>query len=381
MTVAIGRKAPFLGGMDIRIVFSALVMALASLSAHAQTEQTFEYNGVERTYYLDLPADLATGAPLVFVLHGYTSSAWVIRNYSDWSTISANEGVAVCYPQGTLDNTGTSHWNANMGISATDDHGFLVALAQHLQETYSLSPDCTYSCGMSNGGFMSYSLACNHPDVFRAVGSVTGAMSQYDFNNCNPDEVVPVIHLHGTADLVVSYDNGVGAGTWGNAGVPEIMDLWTGLMGTTEVYETDLPNLELVDLSSVEFFRHYGAPDGQEFHHYRVSGGGHDWFGVWGNQDIQSTELLWDFFQSHCAGEFTSVEEEPQPEVELVQWTGDGLRVMEPCSVRAYDVQGRLVGEWNNVQTGTVIPRSAFRGAQLLQAVDPSGRPQTIRVQ
>ena len=367
--------------MKFRIVFSALVIALASLAANAQTEQTFEYGGVERTYYLDLPADLATGAPLVFVLHGYTSSAWVIRNYSDWSTISANEGVAVCYPQGTLDNTGTSHWNANMGISATDDHGFLVALAQHLQETYSLSPDCTYSCGMSNGGFMSYSLACNHPDVFRAVGSVTGAMSQYDFNNCNPDEVVPVIHLHGTADLVVSYDNGVGAGTWGNAGVPEIMDLWTGLMGTTEVYETDLPNLELVDLSSVEFFRHYGAPDGQEFHHYRVSGGGHDWFGVWGNQDIQSTELLWDFFQSHCAGEFTSVEEEPQPEVELVQWTGDGLRVMEPCSVRVYDVQGRLVGEWNNVQTGTVIPRSAFRGAQLLQAVDPSGRPQTIRVQ
>ena len=67
------------------------------------------------------------------------------------------------------------------------------------------------------------------------------------------------------------------------------------MMGTTEVYETDLPNLELVDLSSVEFFRYYGAPEGQEFHHYRVSGGGHDWFGAWGNQDIESTDLLWDF--------------------------------------------------------------------------------------
>ena len=114
-------------------------------------------------------------------------------------------------------------------------------------------------------------------------------MSEYDFNNCNPDEVVPVIHLHGTADLIVGYTSGVDFGPWGNEGVLNIIDLWTGMMGTTEQDETDLPNLELFDLSSVEFFRFYGAPGGQEFHHYRVSGGGHDWFGAWGNQDIEST--------------------------------------------------------------------------------------------
>jgi len=26
----------------------------------------------------------------------------------------------------------------------------------------------------------------------------------------------------------------------------------------------------------------------------------HDWFGAWGNQDIDSTELLWDFFSNVC---------------------------------------------------------------------------------
>ena len=367
--------------MITRLAISCCLVLGIGLSANAQVQQTFEYGGVERTYYLDLPADLATGAPLVFVLHGYGGSAWGIRNYSGWSTIAVNEGVAVCYPQGTLDASGTSHWNANMGISATDDHGFLVALAQHLQETYSLSPDCTYSCGMSNGGYMSYSLACHHPDVFRAVGSVTGAMSQYDFNNCNPDEVVPVIHLHGTADLVVSYNNGVGAGTWGNAGVPDIIDLWTGMMETTEVDETDLPNLEVVDLSSVELFRYYGAPEGQEFHHYRVSGGGHDWFGVWGNQDIESTELLWDFFQSHCAGEFTSVEESPLPEAELVEWTGDGLRVLDRCHIRVYDLQGRLVWNWPNATAGLLLPRAQLIGSPLIQAIAPNGAVQVVRVQ
>ena len=367
--------------MIIRLAITCCLFLGMGLSAtQAQVEQTFEYGGVERTYYLDLPADLATGAPLVFVLHGYGGNAWTMRNYTGWTSIATNEGVAVCYPQGTNDGVGSPHWNANLGISATNDHGFLVALAQHLQATYNLSPDCTYSCGMSNGGYMSYSLACNNPDVFRAVGSVTGAMSEYDFDNCNPDEVVPIIHLHGTADFVVSYTSGAG-GMWGDEGVPQIIDLWTDMMGTTEEYETDLPNLEPIDLSSVEFFRYYGAPDGQEFHHYRVSGGGHDWFGVWGNQDIQSTELLWDFFQSHCAGEFTTVEESPQPEAELVEWTGDGLRVLEACTVRVYDIQGRLVWNWPNATAGLVLPRAQLIGSPLIQAIAPDGAVQVVRVQ
>ena len=32
---------------------------------------------------------------------------------------------------------------------------------------------------------------------FKAVGSVTGAMSAEDFG-CIPDQVVPIVHLHGT---------------------------------------------------------------------------------------------------------------------------------------------------------------------------------------
>jgi len=358
----------------------SLFFALISFSpAQAQVEQTFEFNGVERTYYLDLPAELATGAPLVFMLHGYGGTAWSTRNYTGWTTIAANEGVAVCYPQGTNDGVGSPHWNANLGISATNDHGFLVALAQHLQSTYSLSPECTYSCGMSNGGYMSYSLACNNPETFRAVGSVTGSMGEYDFDNCNPDEIVPVIHLHGTADNVVSYTSGAG-GVWGDEGVLEIIDLWTDMMGTTEEYETDLPNLEPIDLSSVEFFRFYGAPGGQEFHHYRVSGGGHNWFGVWGNQDIQSTELLWDFFQSHCAGEFTNVNEALATEPVLAYWNGDHVGLLANSSVTAWDAQGRKVWYIENAAKGSRINRSELQGVMMLQVMGNQGNSSVLRI-
>ena len=362
-----------------------LLTASLLIGNSASAQMTFEYGGQTREYYLDSPAEFDSGAALVFVLHGYGGTAWSMRNYSGWGAVAESEGIVVCYPQGSLDNEGSPHWNANFGISTTNDHGFLKALAQHLQATYFLSPECTYACGMSNGGYMSYSLACNNPETFRAVGSVTGSMGEYDFDNCNPDEIVPIIHLHGTSDYVVSYNSGVG-GAWGDEGVEEIVDLWTGMMGTTQVTETELPNLEAEDESSVDFFRHYGAPGGQEFHHYRVNGGGHNWFGVWGNQDIQSTELLWDFFASHCSGELTDVEEtmagDPMDEKNmLAYWDGEAVSLLEDGSVRAWDAQGRLVWQSINLATGVRIPRNQLEGTILVQVISSDGRQTVLRIQ
>ena len=226
----------------------------------------------------------------------------LFRGYSGWSDIAESGQAVICYPQGTSDDFGINHWNANLGISDTDDIGFLSALVEHLQQIYGLSTECTFTCGMSNGGFMSYTLACERPDLFRAIGSVTGNMSAYDQLNCDPSIVLPVIHLHGTLDPTVSYNQGVILdGPWsGGWGVEEVMDFWTGLMGTSQTTEEAVPNTVLLDLTTVDFIRHFGASGGQEFHHYRVNGGLHDWFGAWGNQDIDSTELLWDFFSNVC---------------------------------------------------------------------------------
>ena len=318
----------------MRIVLLLLVLAL---NAAAQAQLEFEYGGVTRTYFMDAPDPIPTGAPLVVVLHGYTSSAMLIRAYSNWDDLALSEGFVAVFPQGTQDDLGINHWNTNLG-SNTDDHGFLVALVQHLQQEYDLSTSCTYACGMSNGGFMSYSLACEHPEVFSAIGSVTGAMSSADFG-CTPSTVVPIIHLHGTADLTVPYDGGVG-GPWGLSSIPDIVEHWTGLMGTTTFEETPLPNQETIDLTSADFLRYAGAPGGQEFHHYRINGGGHEWFGAWGSPEVESTEVLWDFFAAQCAGEFTAVEDlTVQPDI--LTPLGRGVQANVDCHVEVVDLLGR----------------------------------------
>ena len=66
-------------------------------------------------------------------------------------------------------------------------------------------------------------------------------------------------------------------------------------MGTTQTM------LELnYNNSSVDFIRNYMAADNSEFHHYRVNGGGHIWFGSSIFMGQNSSEILWDFFNSYC---------------------------------------------------------------------------------
>ena len=165
------------------------------------------HNGLNRMYTLYKPDNLKEKAPLVFILHGYTSNSTNIMNYSAMNSIADQHGFMVCYPQGTRNlYTGQTHWNANLiEMSSVDDSAFLKDLAKKLQAEYDLSDKNTFVGGMSNGGFMSYTLGCERSDTFKAIASITGTMSGYDWRNCNPGKV-PVLQISGTNDMVVPMD-------------------------------------------------------------------------------------------------------------------------------------------------------------------------------
>ena len=54
-------------------------------------------------------------------------------------------------------------------------------------------------------------------------------------------------------------------------------------------------NIDLTDNSRVEEYSYVNCEDSTQVSHYKVIGGGHDWFGAWGNRDINSSELIWSF--------------------------------------------------------------------------------------
>ena len=298
-----------------KIKFLLFLLILISFSCEKNLEENnstieitypydffFDHNGVNRLYTLYKPDNLKEKAPLVFVLHGYTSNSTNIMNYSKMNEIADQNGFMVCYPQGTTNiYTGQTHWNANLKeMSSVTDSEFLTDLAKKLQAEFNLSEKNTFACGMSNGGFMSYTLGCERSDTFKAIASITGTMSGYDWNNCNPNKV-PVLQISGTNDMVVPMDGSMSlAGGWGGAPkIQDIMNYWGDINECTQTQTQNLPDSNKTDNSYVSIEKKVDCFNNNQVWFYTVYGGAHTWPGAWGNMDINASEEIWDFFNRY----------------------------------------------------------------------------------
>jgi polyhydroxybutyrate depolymerase len=168
--------------------------------------------GGERPAKVVLPADYspADPHPLLMLLHGYSATGEVQDLYLDLSPRAAAKGIITIIPNGTRDGTGMQFWNASpgwccdFGMSGIDDAGYLLGLIAEAQARYNIDPARIYLIGHSNGGFMSYKLACEHADVFAAISVIAGAVP-LDRADCAPSESVSVLHVHGTSDTVILF--------------------------------------------------------------------------------------------------------------------------------------------------------------------------------
>ena len=254
------------------------------------TFQTFNHNEVERRYLIHLPKDLPDKAPLVFLLHGYRGDA---RGYMElgMNRVADANGFAVCYPQGEKDSKGIPHWNARFKISKVDDIGFLSALAVHLQTEHKLDPDKTFTCGISNGGFMSYTLVAEKPDVFKATASIIGTMSGYTWKHRDQIKPVSILQISGLDDKIIPYDGSMSPkGGWGGAPNHDvIMDFWKSLNQTkTE----DI--VKISDKTTAHYYK--DGVNGNQVWHYKIKRFGHRFPHKGNGTGISSAEEIWRFF-------------------------------------------------------------------------------------
>ncbi len=262
-------------------------------------EIIFEIDGRKRVYYLHLPEKLARNSPLVFTLHGYGGTAKGMIKDAKMNEVANKNGFAVCYPQGYLGADGKNSWNARYSNDDVDDVKFLTKLAQYLQKAYQLSPQNTFSTGMSNGADMSYMLACHAPDVFSAVAPVAGCMMQSTFDACTSIKTIPILEIHGDKDDITLWDGDVNYSEKYGAylGTRPIIDFWVNKNKTTQTSIDTLFDFDKTDGSYVVAEKHFGGAQNNQVWLYKLVGGKHDWPGTWGNKDIQTAEVVWNFFE------------------------------------------------------------------------------------
>jgi polyhydroxybutyrate depolymerase len=284
-------------------IIIALVVGLNFSSLLGQTSShTFQHNGLTREYDLYVPSIYYGNepVPIVFNLHGYTSNKEEQTVYGDFRSIADTANFIIVHPNGTFDLSNERWWNAFGVLGGPDDVDFIISLLNELNQNYNIDLNRVYSTGMSNGGFMSFELACEASTVFTAVASVTGSMPINKPNNCGASQPIPAMQIHGTADLVVPYN-----GNAQFASVEDVVDFWVNqVQANTTPIQTNLPDIDPNDGSTVEHYVYQGGDFGSTVEHYKVIDGGHTWPGSVinlpssgsTNQDFNASVEIWRFF-------------------------------------------------------------------------------------
>ena len=279
------------------LLFTGIVF---SSSAQQTINASITHDGIERDYILYVPEiyDGSTAVPLVLNFHGFGSSASQQMFYGDFRDIADTEGFLLVHPEGTTF-IGNQFWNVGFpGLSSNiDDVGFTEALIDELATLYAIDLDRVYATGMSNGGFMSFLLACQLSEKIAAVASVTGSMTQDTFDDCNAQHPTPVLQIHGTDDGVVLYNGN-------NLSIPiaDVISYWVDFNNCeTTPTTTTLPDVDVSDGSTIEHSVYEDGDNGITTEHMKVIGGGHTWPGsvintAGTNQDIDASMEIWLFF-------------------------------------------------------------------------------------
>ena len=283
----------------IIVLFAALLLCSVATAGTTKKNETITDQGLTRTYHLYIPDNLPSGAPLVFILHGYGGSAESYLNNASltFKKLADEEKVMLCYPQATKDPKPNTGWNVyypwQIDKMKVDDCEFICNLAKHLQSTYNLSEKNTFLTGMSNGGEMCYLMAYRKPEAFGAIASMAGLTLVEMAKRHDYTTPVAFMEVHGTGDMTSRWEgdptNQYGWGAY--LAVPVAVGAVAAANKCMYQETTVLPKIK----NQVIFHRYYGSPYGKEVHFYEVRNGGHNW----ATDSFDSCRVIMEFFKSN----------------------------------------------------------------------------------
>lgn len=182
-----------------------LVVAACGGSADAPPPTEF---GGDRPVTLEVPA-VVDGElyPLVMVVHGYGFSGFFQQAYLGLTDLAEHGEAFVMAPDGLVDSSGKQFWNADpfccdFDQRNPDDVAYLGGLLDDVMRAWPIDPARVRLIGHSNGGFMTYRMACERADIVTSVIVLAGNAASV---TCEPAEPVHVLHIHGTQDDAVPF--------------------------------------------------------------------------------------------------------------------------------------------------------------------------------
>jgi polyhydroxybutyrate depolymerase len=291
--------------MHLRLIaMVGVLFAMLGCSAADRTEtgfpdgtslHTMAFGGLDRTYRVYRPAGLASAAPLVVMLHGVSGSGEQAENSYGWDPLADSAKFVVAYPDG-VGRAWNGHGCCGQPARANiDDVGFITAMVGQISATTAIDKSRVYATGMSNGGIMSYTLACNS-GIFAAIGP--NSATQLDA--CAAPHPTSVIHIHGTADRLVPYNGGQGTSFVDGPSIADVNAFWRD---ADHCGPPDITTTAPVTTSTA------ACADNRSVVLITIEGGRHGWAGGTTaleqadptSHALNATETIWQFFAAHAA--------------------------------------------------------------------------------
>lgn len=297
-----------------------VVFCLRAKDISDTQECSFKWDGYKRTYLVHVPSNLKKGdsPALLIALHGGGGKAkgMITLTRGGLNSLADGEGFIVVYPQGYK-----KHWNdGRVGANDPanrkdiDDVGFISALIDRMIEEHGVDENRIYVTGISNGGMMSYRLACELSGRIAAIAPVATSMPINMPDACSPGDPMAVLIISGNYDPLIPFEGGeiqVGKLKRGRViSVPQCITYWVRHNGCSSAPEiTMLPDIVANDGTRVRVEEYPGCQERGTVTAYIIEGGGHTWPGglqYLGERtigktcrDIDANQVIWDFFKQH----------------------------------------------------------------------------------
>ena len=284
------RAAPLGGALAAALVL--LVTACGTGAAPSPTAGTLpegsslrslSTDGTQREYRAYRPQGLKAAAPLVMVFHGYTWTASRTESEFGWNALADAERFVVVYPEGLNEGFNAGRCCGISSDTEVDDVGAALAILNDVATAVPLDTDRLYATGFSNGGAMTYRMACE-TDRFAAFGPVAGGLVV----DCKDAKPASILHVHGLADTQVPFEGD--SDIW-RTPTTELMAQWRKRDDCAKATTTD---------SGPTHLETSACASGREVNLLTIDGLDHAW--PTKADGVDATSTLWEFFRRHPRG-------------------------------------------------------------------------------
>jgi poly(hydroxyalkanoate) depolymerase family esterase len=157
---------------------AAGLAASPGVDRHALTELTeFGSNPGALKARCYLPPGLASGAPLVVVLHGCTQDAAGYDAGSGWSSLAREAGFALLFPEQVRDNNANLCFNWFAPADVRHGSGEMLSIRQMIDAMvarHGIDRRRIFITGLSAGGAMAMAMLATAPHVFAGGAIIAG---------------------------------------------------------------------------------------------------------------------------------------------------------------------------------------------------------------